>query len=170
MRPEKSEYAPYYEGYVSSIKESEVVAVLRGQIDEIESTAKNIPESIGDYAYETGKWTIKQLLGHLIDGERVFAYRALRFSRRDNAPLEGFDQDPYVLNGNFESRTVADLVEELILLRKANCIFFGALPTDAWDIVGVASNAEVSVRGIAYIMAGHVRHHLTVLNTRYLMK
>ena len=167
-RPETTEYHPYYEGYVSKVSETDILAALETQIGELEELVAAIPEEKGSYAYEQGKWTIKQLLGHLIDGERVFAYRALRFARADETPLPGFDQDPYVENGNFDNATVADLGAELILLRKANLLFFRNIPQEAWSRRGVASSAEVTVRALAYIMVGHIRHHSAIMRERYL--
>ncbi|MBS1797202.1 MAG: DinB family protein [Acidobacteria bacterium] len=167
-RPEKGEYAEYYERYVGLVPETEIVAVLREQLTAVSDIFAAMPEAQGGFAYAPGKWTIKQLVGHLIDGERVFAYRALRFARRDPAPLEGFEQDHYVANADFDSISLADLVEELVLLRRANIIFFNNLNEEMWSRQGVASGAGVSVRALAFIMAGHIRHHLNILKERYL--
>lgn len=167
-RPEKEEYNEYYETYISLVPETEIVPVLENQIAEIEDLVGEIPEEKGTFAYAEGKWTIKDILGHLSDGEKLFAYRALRISRADKTPIEGFEQDGYVENGNFNRRTLADLLEEFVSLRKANLYFFRNLDDAAWVRLGTASGYPFSVRALAYISAGHVRHHLNILKTRYL--
>lgn len=167
-RPEKTEYAADYETYVSLVEEADIVAVLQNQIAELENLCAGISEEKGSSAYAEGKWTIKQLVGHLNDGERIFAYRALRISRADATPLEGFEQDGYIENANFNERDLSELVEEFTLLRKANLLMFKKLPAEVWSRRGTASEATVSVRALAYIMAGHVRHHVNILQTRYL--
>jgi len=169
-RPEKSEYAEYYETYVSLVSETEIISVLENQSAELQKLFAGISDEKGAFRYAADKWSIKELLGHLIDGERVFAYRAFRFSRADKNALAGFEQDDYVLYGNFNDCKLADLVEEFSLLRKANTIMFKNLPKDSWARTGTASNAEVSVRALAYIMVGHVRHHAKILQERYLIQ
>ena len=167
-RPETNEYAPYYEKYVSLISQPNILTDLEIQLSEIQNLLSLIPENKGIYAYAEGKWSIKELIGHLIDGERIFAYRAYRISRNDKTPLAGFEQDDYVANGNFNNPKLVDLIEEFILLRKANLLFFNNLTNEAWLCTGTASEATVSVRALAYIMVGHVRHHAKILKERYL--
>ena len=167
-RPENTEYAEWYAGYVGSVGENDIVSVLQKQIDEIKEIFAGISEEKGLYRYAEGKWTIKEVLSHLIDGERVFAYRAFRISRKDETPLAGFDQDPYIENSNSNDRTIPDLVEELALLRQANMFIFRNLKERDWDIFGTASDNKITVRALAYIMAGHIRHHLKILQERYL--
>ncbi|MGI9036496.1 MAG: DinB family protein [Pyrinomonadaceae bacterium] len=169
-RPEKTEYAQYYERYISLVEELDIVAALANQLREMESLFAGIAEEKGSLRYAADKWTIKQLVGHLSDGEKIFAYRALRISRGDQTPIEGFEQDGYVENGNFEQARLADLVEEFSLLRRANILAFGNLTNNAWTRTGTASDKAVSVRALAYIMVGHVRHHLNILKERYLIK
>jgi hypothetical protein len=167
-RPDKNEYASYYERYVSLVKESDIVAALETQQLEFLEIFKEIAEEKGVFRYEAGKWSIKELIGHLIDGERIFAYRALRFARADKTPVEGFEQDDYIANADFDAIRLDDLIAEFSLLRQANILFFRNLSDEIWSRTGTASNAEVSVRALAYIMAGHVRHHLKILQARYL--
>jgi hypothetical protein len=167
-RPEKKEYAEYYETYVSLVAETDIVPALEQQVDELIGLFSTIDDEKGSDTYAEGKWTIKELLGHLIDGERIFAYRAFRFARADKTPLPGFDQNPYIANGNYNAAKISDLVAEFTLLRRSNALFFRNLPGQAWDRSGVASENEVSVRALAYIMVGHVRHHLRILSERYL--
>lgn len=168
FRPEKTEYAEFYETYVSLVEENDIVSVLAEQLIGLQNLLASIPEEKGSFAYAEGKWTIKQLIGHLSDGEKIFAYRALRFARADETPLEGFEQDGYVANGNSNESSLADLIEELFLERRANILFFKNLSAEAWLRTGTASGAKVSVRALAYIMVGHIRHHTNILRTRYL--
>jgi hypothetical protein len=167
-RPEKNEYAEYYERYVSLVEENDIVAVLQKQSEELAEFLQNIDEEKSLCAYDAGKWTIKEVIGHLSDGERIFAYRALRISRADQTPIEGFEQDGYIENGNFNNTSFAELTEELLLTRKSNLILFKNLSGEAWTRTGTASDNPVSVRALAYIMAGHIRHHLKILNERYM--
>lgn len=167
-KPEKTEYAPYYETYVSLVPETDIVGALRDQSAEFEEVFSAIAEEKGSYAYAEGKWTIKEVVGHLNDCERIFAYRALRIGRGDETPLAGFDQNPYVENGNFNQTMLSDLIEEFRLLRQSSVLFFKNLSSEAWTRIGTASEAEVSARALAYIMVGHVRHHTNILKERYL--
>ena len=167
-RPDKKEYAEYHETYISLVEETDIISALENQIDELNNLFAAISEEKADFRYAEGKWSIKEILGHLIDGERVFAYRAVRFSRRDETPLAGFEQDGYVANGNFGNAKLADLIEEFSLLRRSNVLFFKNLTDEAWSYLGTASEAIVSVRAIAYIMVGHIRHHADILRQRYL--
>src|SRR5262245_56247109 len=122
-RPETTEYNEYYETYISLVPETEILPALENQIAEIRELFAAIPENKGDFTYAEGKWTIKELLGHLSDGEKLFAYRALRISRADKTPIEGFEQDGYVENGNFNRRPLTDLMDEFLTLRRANMYF-----------------------------------------------
>jgi hypothetical protein len=167
-RPEKNEYGEYYETYVSLVQEADIVPVLERQLEEVNNLLSGISEDRALHAYAPGKWTIKELIGHLTDGERIFAYRALRVSRDDKTPMEGFEQEGYIENANFNQMPLADLIDEFALSRKANLIFFKNLTDEAWLRTGTASNAPVTVRSLAYIMAGHVRHHVNILQSRYL--
>lgn len=168
-RPEKNEYAEYYETYVSLVKETDIVSALENQLAEMENLFAGITEEKAAYAYAEGKWSIKELVGHLIDGERIFSYRALRISRADRTPIEGFEQDGYIENSNFNAAKLSELREEFALVRKANLLFFKNLTAEAWTRRGTASGWEFSVRALAFIMVGHVRHHANVLKNRYLV-
>jgi hypothetical protein len=169
-RPEKTEYNPYYETYVSLVPEAQILSALEKQQAELVDVFKEIGEDKAAYSYAEGKWTIKELIGHLSDGERIFGYRALRIARADETPLEGFEQDGYIENSNFKNTKLSDLTAELLYLRKANLIFFQNLTSEAWQRTGTASDSKVSVRALAFIMVGHIRHHLNILKTRYLAK
>ncbi len=167
-RPEKTEYDPYYEHYVSLVENDDIIDTLGSQPTRLQDLLTALPEDRGTYAYADGKWSIKQLLGHLIDGERMFAYRLLRISRGDQTPIEGFEQDGYIDNANSNERSFAELLEEFSLLRRANMIFFSNMTPEAWERVGTANNAKISARALIYIMAGHIEHHLEILKERYL--
>lgn len=167
-RPQPNEYAPYYEQYVSLVPEDRIVPVLAAQPAELDAMFANVPEERGTYAYADGKWTIKELLGHLIDGERMFAYRVLRISRGDKTPIEGFEQDGYIENAHANERSFADLLREFRLVREANVMLFDHLKPEAWAWTGTANELEISVRALVWIMAGHIRHHVAILKERYL--
>ena len=167
-RPEPTEHAPYYGKYIALVPENDAVAALENQIAEALGVLRTIPEAKGDHRYGPDKWTIKEVLGHLADGERVFAYRALRFARKDQTPLPGFEENDYVPAGNFGARSLADLIGELQVVRGATITLFRSLDADAWSRDGEASNNRMSVRALAYVIAGHGRHHMEILKTRYL--
>jgi hypothetical protein len=168
-RPEKTEYDPYYERYISLVADRDIIDTLGGQSTRLQDIFTAMPEDRGEFRYAEGKWSIKELLGHLIDGERMFAYRLFRISRGDETPIEGFEQDGYIENAHSNQRSFADLLEEFSLLRRANMIFFKNLADDAWSRIGTANNAKISVRALVYIMAGHIEHHLAILKERYLV-
>jgi len=167
-RPQASEYAAYYEKYISRVPDGDVVGTLRTQLEETLSLIRGIPESRGDFRYAEGKWSIKELIGHVIDSERVFTYRALRFGRGDTTPLSGFEQDDFVRGADFSKRSLRDLADEYEHVRRATISLFSSFEGSVWDRRGAANNNEVSVRGLAFITAGHERHHVEILKTRYL--
>ena len=167
-KPEKTEYNEYYETYVSLVNETDIVAAFESQLNEMSELFDSIAEEKSAFAYAEGKWTIKELIGHLIDGERMFGYRALRISRGDETPLEGFEQDLYTENAPFNDYKFSDLAEEFELVRKSSVLFFKHLKETDWTRMGTASGNPVSVRALAYIMVGHIRHHANILRDRYL--
>lgn len=167
-RPDASEHVPYYGKYIALVPEGDVLQALENQIADALALLRALPESKGDHRYGPDKWTIKEVIGHLIDAERVFAYRALRFARADATPLPGFDENTYVPAGSFGRRTLADLVNEWELVRRSNLAFFRGLAADAWDRRGAANDSPITVRALAWIMAGHGRHHVEILKARYL--
>ena len=167
-RPETHEFAPYYNTYISLIEDNAVLPVLDAQSGEIRDMFSGIPEEKGTFAYAEGKWTIKELLSHLIDGERIFAYRILRISRGDVTPIEGFEQDGYIETSNANNRSFSDLLDEFDHERQANLLLVKNLTDEASLRMGTASNNPISVRALVYIMAGHVKHHVNILQERYL--
>ena len=167
-RPEKNEYAEFYAGYVSLVQETDIIAALLVQTNDLQTLFAEIPEEKGDYRYAEGKWSIRELLGHIIDGERVFSYRALRISRGDQTPLASFEENFYVANSNFSNLKLAAALEEFSLLRQSNVLLFKNLTDEMWAQTGTASDATISVRALAYISVGHIRHHANILRERYL--
>jgi hypothetical protein len=150
------------------VPEDDVLAALERQTEELRALVSDIPEEKGTHAYADGKWTIKELLSHLIDGERIFAYRVFRIARGDKTPIEGFEQDGYIENAYANGRKFADLLEEFANIRHANMLFFRNLRDGDWVRTGTANNVEISVRALAWIMTGHIRHHIGILRSRYL--
>jgi hypothetical protein len=166
-RPDASEYAPFYHGYISSVPDGDVLALLRSGGRELIEALERIPESRGGHRYAPDKWTIREVIGHLIDAERIFGYRALRFARADQTPVPGFDENEYVKSAGSDARTIADLARELAVVRESSALMFESLPEDAWLRTGIANGNAISVRAIAYVVAGHPRHHLRILRERY---
>ena len=166
-RPDATEYAPFYGGYVSLVPESDVVPVLEQQTAVLERQARRFVPSLEQHRYAPGKWSVREVIGHIIDAERVFGFRAFCFSRGEVNPLPGFDQNDYVATGGFDRRGLMDLIDEFAQVRLANVVVFKRLDEDAWKRVGTASGKPVSVRALAYIMGGHVRHHVNILTSRY---
>jgi hypothetical protein len=167
-RPSSSEYPPYTEAYISRVPDGDIVATLGKQLDDTLSLIRGIPESRGDFRYAEGKWSIKEVIGHVIDGERVFAYRALRFARGDETELAGFEQDDYVRGGAFDKRSLNDLADEYEHVRRSSISLFSNLDDEAWSRRGSANKNETSVRALAFIVAGHERHHVEILRAQYL--
>lgn len=165
--PDPSEYASYYGKYIALVPGKNIVAALEDQPRETKVLLSELSEEQGDYRYAPGKWSIKEILGHVIDAERVFSYRALRFARNDQTPLPSFEQDDYVRSANFADYGLEDLVEEFIAVRRATVLLFRNLSAEAWMRRGIASGNPVSVRAIAYIVAGHELHHRRVLREKY---
>jgi hypothetical protein len=167
-RPEKSEFLPYYERYISLVPDGDVVATLASQMKETQELLCSLPASVATYRYAPEKWSVNEIIGHLIDSERNFAFRALRFARNDPTPIPGFEQDDYVRNATFESYPLVDLAAELDSVRQSTVFLFRHMDESAWMRRGIANKAEVSVRALAYIMAGHELHHRAILSARYL--
>jgi uncharacterized damage-inducible protein DinB len=166
-RPEKHEFDPYYNTYISIVPDEALMPILITQPAELREIFSEMPEERGGFAYAEGKWTVKELLSHVIDGERIFAYRILRISRGDETPIEGFEQDGYIENSNANNRSFADLLDEFELQRRSNVLLLKNLSAEGEGRIGTASEKSVSVRALAYILAGHVIHHIDILRYRY---
>lgn len=167
-RPAETEYAPDYRNYVGQVNESDIMAVLRSEIDDLDVLLNRVPGEKETFAYAEGKWTIRQVIGHLIDGERVFGYRAFCLARGEQQNLPGYEQDDYLQTAPYNNIELDDLLSEMRLVRLSNIAMFRTLDEEAWNRVGTANGNAVSVRAIAFIMAGHLRHHMNVLRERYL--
>lgn len=167
-RPGAGEHAPYYSKYIDLVPEGDVVEHLDRQAQEAASLLRGVPIHLHDHRYAEGKWSVKEVIGHLADAERIFSYRALRISRGDATPLASFDENAYVPGGEFGLREYESLVEELLNVRRATLSHLRSLTPEQARRRGVASGQEVTVRALAYIMAGHVIHHLGILRERYL--
>lgn len=166
-RPAPDEYAPFYAGYVTQAGNGDVLARLGAQMSELETMLASLDDDAAGYRYAPGKWSIKEVVGHLGDAERVFAYRLLRFGRGDTTPLPGFEENSYVAAADFDARSLASLVGELGALRAATLELISGLPAAAWERSGTASGATVSTRALVYILAGHLAHHVRILQERY---
>ena len=168
FRPQPSEYAPYYDRYISLIQGNDILATLDDQRRQMVLLLSGRTEADGDIRYAPDKWSLKEVLGHLNDTERIMSYRALRIARGDATPIEGFEQDDYIRNGPFARRPLADLIEDYIAVRRATVSLFRNLDEPAWTRRGVANQNEITVRALAYTIAGHELHHRRILEEKYL--
>lgn len=162
------EYNTYYNRYVERVTRKPLLSALAEGMLETYGFFETIPEAKHEYRYEKGKWTPKEILLHLIDTERVFAYRALQFARAKNVEIRGFDQDEFAANSYANSRTMKHLLEEYSAVRTASVVLFTNFSNKTLLQMGVASNAPLSVRAAGYIICGHDKHHIAIINERYL--
>jgi len=167
-RPDLSRVPDFYHGYISKAKENDLTSALKNTTNELLSLLRSIPPEKYDYRYAEGKWTIKEVIQHLIDAERVFTYRALRFARKDDTPLPGFDENLFAQTAKTDKRNWIDLVEEFASLRKATEAMFASFDNEQMEQSGIASENSTYVLGIGYIVAGHVNHHCQIIKERYL--
>ena len=169
-RPAPGEYAEYFEGYISKVPANDITGFLTQQLESTMTLLRSIDEVQGDFRYAPDKWTVKDLLGHIIDTERVFAYRSLVFARNDSAGLPGFDQEPWAQNSNYSNLTVKDIGAEFESVRRSTLFLFRHLDAAAWNRQGIANNNKMTTRAAAFVIAGHTEHHLDILKSRYLAK
>jgi hypothetical protein len=167
-RPDLKRVPPFYHNYINQAPENEIMKALENNAAAFNELLKKIPASKHEYRYADGKWSIKEVLQHIIDGERVFAYRSLCFARKDENPLPGFDENDYVANAKTGNRKWEDLVEEFNVVRKSTQILFGSFDNEQLDQNGVAYENTNYVLGLGFIIAGHCYHHMNVLKERYL--
>jgi len=165
-RTSETEFAPFYAGYIAKVADSGPLTMLANQIAAFE-TLRGLPDETGDYRYAEGKWSVKEVLGHMADAERVFAYRLLRIARADQTPLAGFDENAWAEVAPHGRRDLSDVVDDLIAVRRATITLIGSLDETAAGNVGVANNNPVSGRAICWIIPGHAEHHLGILAERY---
>jgi hypothetical protein len=167
VRPSPSEYLAYFDRYISLVPEEEIVPVLTDQATAIERAGSAIPEAVAGYRYAEGKWSVREVLGHLIDAERVFGYRALRIARGDRVSLPSFDENAFAAASGHDRVPLGELVEELRDLRRSHVHMFRHFSPEAWARIGLVNDHPASARAAAYILVGHVRHHARVLEERY---
>jgi uncharacterized damage-inducible protein DinB len=168
IRPTKKEYSDFHQKYVNKVEGTDVISALVNQHKTIMEILSSLDDKKGLYSYSEGKWSLKEVFGHMLDCERVFSYRALSIARGEQQPLPGFEQDDYVLYGKYNSRSMDSLKEEYNYLRLANITLFKSLSEEDIDRQGTASNNPVTVRALLFILAGHEKHHLDILTERYL--
>ena len=170
-RPEPGEYPAYSQMYIDTVQGADILNAFSEQLETTLNLLAKIDDQVaGTFAYAPGKWTIKQILGHIIDAERIFAYRALRIARNDSTPLAGFEQDDYVPFAGSNERSMASLLDEFKVVRLSTIALFGNIPQDAWLRKGTANDHAVTVRGIAFQVAGHEAHHARILREKYTAK
>jgi hypothetical protein len=166
-RPGADEAAPFYQGYIAEVRGENIVQQLATQLQEVERLFRPLDDTRAQARYAPGKWSIKEVLGHLTDAERIFAYRLLRIARNDPTPLPGFDENAYVPPARFDARPLKDLIEDFRTVRQSSGFLVEGIPAEAWSRWGEASGKAITTRALAYIMVGHVAHHLGVLRERY---
>ncbi|APY00353.1 putative damage-inducible protein DinB [Lacinutrix venerupis] len=166
----KNEYLPYFQPYIDRIGDLILLDGLEDGLDKTIQFFKSIPAEKLEYSYAEGKWSIKEIINHLIDSERVFAYRALRFARKDKTPVAGFEENDYAIESFANNRTIEDLLEEYILVRKSTIALYKTFGSDSEILkrTGIASGGEVSVRALGFLVSGHEKHHCEVIKERYL--
>jgi hypothetical protein len=167
-RPQPEEYVPFYNTYISKVGDGDIIDILTKQHTDANTFLKAIPSDKALYAYADGKWSIKQVVGHIIDTERIMTYRLLRFARNDRNELKGFEQDDYITQSRFNEFGLDELIDEFFYLRKANLYLFKSLSAEEKKRGGLANDNPVTVNALLYIIAGHVDHHISILKERYL--
>ncbi len=168
MRPTKTDYAEYYQKYIDLIEGDDIIHILTSLNLEVSDVFNSFPLHKGDYAYAEGKWTVKEVAGHMMDTDRIFAYRALAIARGEKQPLPSFDQNEYVKNGNFNLRNISDITYEYRLVRESNLLMFKGFDESVYKNRGFAAGYEVTVLALMWIIAGHQKHHLNILREKYL--
>ncbi|PKL82869.1 MAG: hypothetical protein CVV24_07880 [Ignavibacteriae bacterium HGW-Ignavibacteriae-3] len=166
-RPNRHEYAAYYHSYVDLVPHGDVLKIMKQQRDQFKKILSKVSSKKSLFRYAPGKWCIREVIGHIIDAERVFSYRALRFARNDKSDLPGFDENEYIRQSNYSGIKLKELIEEFCSLRSSNIIMFKNFSEDFGLRTGTANGNSFTVRAMAYIMTGHVNHHLKVLKDKY---
>jgi uncharacterized damage-inducible protein DinB len=166
-RPAPGDASPAHSAYIALVPEDDILPAMEQQSSTTQKVFAALDEAKAAYRYAEGKWSIKQLIGHLADAERIIGYRALAVARGETQPLPGFDEQEYVANASFDDWKLGDLAEEYALARRTNIVFFRNLPEEAWSRRGTANGSPVTVLSLAYSIVGHERHHLNVLREKY---
>ena len=167
IRPADGEFAPFYAAYIAAVPDGDLLTHLGTEGKATAAWLAALDSASARHRYAAGKWSVLEVLGHVADSERVFAYRALRIARGDATPLAGFDENLYAAAAGHDARTPSDLAAELAAVRAATVALLASLPAEAWDRRGVANGHAVSVRALAWMTAGHALHHLRILRERY---
>ena len=167
MRPLPTEYAAPHQTYVELVPEEEILPAIAAQSADTQKLLATLDENRGMYRYAAEKWSVKEVLGHIADAERILGYRALAIARGETSPLPGFDEEGYVRTASFDTWKLGELSEYYAVARRATLVFFSNLPEEAWMRAGTANGFPVTVRGLAWVIVGHERHHLNVLRERY---
>lgn len=166
-KPGEAEYAPFYAGYIARIPAEDLLEILEDQSAELRELVAATSPDKEVFRYAPGKWSVREVFGHLIDGERVFGHRAFRIGRGDQTPLPGFDENHYVAASGYDDRALTSLAAEFALVRAGNLALLHGLSREDWRRLGTANGHPISVRALAFIMAGHVSHHVAILSQRY---
>ena len=169
LRPDLDTVPAFYKRYVEHVKDFDMIQILEHSNRQVITLARSIPEEKGEYRYAHEKWSIKELLCHMMDAERIFGYRALRFARNDGTPLEGFEENDYAPEANAHGRSIQQLADEMEHLRKSTIDLFMSFTPDMLSRKGSANNTEISVLNLGYIIPGHETHHRLILQERYLL-
>ncbi|KQX46512.1 MULTISPECIES: DinB family protein [unclassified Paenibacillus] len=167
QRPGSEEYSPFFTGYISQVPEGDYLSFLHSQVDAVIALFSPINDEQGLYRYEPGKWSLKEVLGHMTDTERILSYRMLRIARGDTTNLPGFDQDLFVTHTSFDELSMEDLLNDFQAVRHATFTLLKTITEAAWSRKGIANNNEISARALAYVIAGHAQHHLSVVQQKY---
>ncbi len=167
-KPTVNEYPTYYGSYIERVTEGSLTHILMTQLEKTIALLSGVTEAEENFQYATEKWSLKEVIGHLTDTERIMAYRLLRIARGDQTPLAGYDDDQYVKVGAFHARSMVDVLDEFISVRQSTVNLIKGLSEDAWLRKGIANNEEISARALAYIIAGHELHHITIIQEKYL--
>lgn len=168
-RPDATEYAQSYASYVALVPEDDILGAIEEQSAVTQKLLASLDEAKAAYRYAESKWSVKEVIGHFTDAERIFAFRALAFARGDTQPLPGFEENDYVRAANFDSWKLGDLSEQYALVRRSTIVLFRNFPDEAWTRRGIASDNPITVRALAWAIVGHERHHVKVLRERYLV-
>lgn len=168
MKPKAGDYNSYYQTYIDKLPDENIFSILENQQDALGDFLNSIDEKKSNFRYAEGKWNIKQVIGHVIDGERVFTFRIHAISRNEKQSLPGFEQDDYIEAGNYSERSFEDIKNEFLLMRKANLVFYKSLTDEMISKKGNANGSDITVNALLYIIAGHAEHHLQVIRENYL--
>jgi len=168
-KPSIHEYPSYYRGYIDFVPEGSLSDNLVKQLEDTLELLSDITETQANFRYAPGKWTLKEVIGHITDTERIMSYRLLRIARGDKTPLAGYDDEKYVKESSFRTRSISELLEDFIVVRQSTLSLMRGLPETVWSRTGFANNSEISVNAIAYIIAGHELHHVKIIKEKYII-